>query len=62
MSPSSTDSTYRSWYVKAATPPKDITILVDTSAKMEGKLLDVAKDVAHLLVKTANPNDQVGSN
>ena len=59
VTPLFTDSTYRPWYVNAATPPKDIVILVDTSAKTQGKLLDVAKDVARLLVQTANPQDQV---
>ncbi|KAI0233331.1 hypothetical protein LSAT2_016413 [Lamellibrachia satsuma] len=49
----------RPWYVNAVTPPKDIVILVDTSTAMKTKKLDVAKDIAHLLVQTANPNDQL---
>ena len=51
---------FSTWYVQTATPPKDIVILIDTSAAMLWKdKLSLAKDVAILLVKTANPYDEV---
>jgi len=51
---------FSTWYVIAATPPKDIVILIDTSAAMLwNNKLSLAKDIAMLLIKTANPYDEV---
>ena len=51
----------RPWYTNVCTPPKDIVILVDTSAAMKWKKIKVAKTIAHLLVQGANQNDKVVS-
>ena len=48
----------RPWYANAGTLPKDIVILIDTSAAMKRKLI-YAKEIARLLLQTANRNDQV---
>ena len=48
----------RPWYANAGTQPKDIVILIDTSAAMKGKLI-YAKEIARLLLQTANRNDEV---
>jgi len=48
----------RNYYTNAATPPKDIVVLIDTSSRMVDKLPD-AKAIANLILQTANRNDQV---
>ena len=48
----------RSWYSNAASPPKDIVVLIDSSSRMKYRLPD-AKAVASLILQTANRNDQV---
>ncbi|KAI0222835.1 VWFA and cache domain-containing protein 1 [Lamellibrachia satsuma] len=49
----------RPWYTNVCTSPKDIVILVDTSAAMKWTKIKVAKTIAHLLVQGANQNDKV---
>jgi len=48
----------RRWYTDVIAPPKDFVLLVDKSADMAEKL-STAKDVAKLLIRTANSRDSV---
>jgi len=48
----------RSWYIAVATIQKDIVIAIDLSAGMQ-RFLAIAKILAHLLVATTQPNDNV---
>jgi len=50
---------FRPWYVQAATPPKRIVYLIDTSGAVSTRFLNVAKRIMFLFLKMSNPNDQV---
>ncbi|XP_034475779.1 voltage-dependent calcium channel subunit alpha-2/delta-3 [Drosophila innubila] len=53
------DCRLRSWYMEAATSPKDIVILMDTSGSMLGQRLDIAKHVVNTILDTLGTNDFV---
>ncbi|KAH8398224.1 hypothetical protein KR222_006390, partial [Zaprionus bogoriensis] len=53
------DCRFRSWYIEAATSPKDIIILMDTSGSMLGQRLDIARHVAKTILDTLGSNDFV---
>lgn len=53
------DCRLRSWYMEAATSPKDIIILMDTSGSMLGQRLDIAKHVVNTILDTLGTNDFV---
>lgn len=47
------------WYVGAATSPKDIIILVDSSGSMTGERSELAKGVISAILDTLSNNDFV---
>ncbi|KRF79596.1 voltage-dependent calcium channel subunit alpha-2/delta-3 isoform X3 [Drosophila virilis] len=53
------DCRLRSWYMEAATSPKDIIILMDGSGSMLGQRLDIAKHVVNTILDTLGTNDFV---
>ncbi|XP_043644313.1 voltage-dependent calcium channel subunit alpha-2/delta-3 isoform X2 [Drosophila teissieri] len=53
------DCRLRSWYMEAATSPKDIVILMDGSGSMLGQRLDIAKHVVKTILDTLGTNDFV---
>ncbi|XP_060654964.1 LOW QUALITY PROTEIN: voltage-dependent calcium channel subunit alpha-2/delta-3 [Drosophila nasuta] len=53
------DCRFRSWYMEAATSPKDIIILLDKSGSMLGQRLDIAKHVVNTILDTLGTNDFV---
>lgn len=53
------DCRLRSWYMEAATSPKDIIILLDSSGSMKGQRLDIAKKVVNTILDTLGTNDFV---
>ncbi|XP_017069112.1 voltage-dependent calcium channel subunit alpha-2/delta-3 isoform X6 [Drosophila eugracilis] len=53
------DCRLRSWYMEAATSPKDIVILLDGSGSMWGQRLDIAKHVVNTILDTLGTNDFV---
>lgn len=53
------DCRLRSWYIEAATGPKDIVILMDTSGSMTGQRKDIARHVVHNILDTLGTNDYV---
>nr|XP_036670110.1 voltage-dependent calcium channel subunit alpha-2/delta-3 isoform X2 [Drosophila suzukii] len=53
------DCRLRSWYMEAATSPKDIVILMDGSGSMLGQRLDIAKHVVNTILDTLGTNDFV---
>lgn len=53
------DCRLRSWYMEAATSPKDIIILMDGSGSMMGQRLDIAKHVVNTILDTLGTNDFV---
>ncbi|XP_055909802.1 voltage-dependent calcium channel subunit alpha-2/delta-3 isoform X2 [Eupeodes corollae] len=53
------DCRLRSWFIEAATSPKDIVILMDSSGSMKGQRLDIAKHVVRTILDTLGPNDFV---
>lgn len=48
--------TYREWYTSAASPPKDVVIIIFVDAEHN---LPAAKVVAKLLIRMSNLQDQV---
>ncbi|KAI0218234.1 VWFA and cache domain-containing protein 1 [Lamellibrachia satsuma] len=52
------DPRLKRWYTDVIAPPKDFVLLVDKSADMAEKL-STAKDVAKLLIRTANSRDSI---
>jgi len=53
------DCRTRSWYIEAATSPKDILILMDTSGSMTGIRREIAKHVINNILDTLGNNDFV---
>ncbi|XP_049638991.1 voltage-dependent calcium channel subunit alpha-2/delta-4 [Suncus etruscus] len=53
------DCRNRGWYIQAATSPKDIVILVDTSGSMKGLRIAIAKHTITTILDTLGENDFV---
>ncbi|KAM7358603.1 voltage-dependent calcium channel subunit straightjacket isoform 2-T2 [Cochliomyia hominivorax] len=53
------DCRLRSWFMEAATSPKDVIILLDGSGSMTGQRLDIAKHVVNTILDTLGTNDFV---
>ncbi|XP_065173091.1 voltage-dependent calcium channel subunit alpha-2/delta-3 isoform X3 [Atheta coriaria] len=53
------DCRMRSWYVEAASSPKDIVILIDRSGSMTGMRREIAKHVVNNILDTLGNNDYV---
>ncbi|XP_071450777.1 voltage-dependent calcium channel subunit alpha-2/delta-3 isoform X1 [Hetaerina americana] len=53
------DCRTRSWYIEAATSPKDIVVLVDFSGSMTGMRKEVARHVVSNILDTLGNNDYV---
>uniref|UniRef100_A0A8C4LJR1 Calcium voltage-gated channel auxiliary subunit alpha2delta 4 n=1 Tax=Equus asinus asinus TaxID=83772 RepID=A0A8C4LJR1_EQUAS len=53
------DCRNRGWYIQAATSPKDIVIVVDTSGSMKGLRMTIAKHTITTILDTLGENDFV---
>uniref|UniRef100_A0AAA9TRF4 Calcium voltage-gated channel auxiliary subunit alpha2delta 4 n=1 Tax=Bos taurus TaxID=9913 RepID=A0AAA9TRF4_BOVIN len=53
------DCRNRGWYIQAATSPKDIVIVVDTSGSMKGLRMTIAKHTVSTILDTLGENDFV---
>ncbi|XP_050730023.1 voltage-dependent calcium channel subunit alpha-2/delta-3-like isoform X15 [Eriocheir sinensis] len=53
------DARLRSWYIQAASSPKDMVILLDVSGSMTGLRREIAKHVVLNILETLNENDFV---
>ncbi|XP_037703242.1 voltage-dependent calcium channel subunit alpha-2/delta-4 [Choloepus didactylus] len=53
------DCRNRGWYIQAATSPKDIVIVVDTSGSMKGLRMAIAKHTISTILDTLGENDFV---
>ncbi|XP_054433169.1 voltage-dependent calcium channel subunit alpha-2/delta-4 [Pteronotus mesoamericanus] len=53
------DCRNRGWYIQAATSPKDVVIVVDTSGSMKGLRMTIAKHTISTILDTLGENDFV---
>ncbi|TKC45811.1 hypothetical protein EI555_021314, partial [Monodon monoceros] len=53
------DCRSRGWYIQAATSPKDIVIVMDTSGSMKGLRMAIAKHTVSTILDTLGENDFV---
>ncbi|KAI4586196.1 hypothetical protein MJG53_003983 [Ovis ammon polii x Ovis aries] len=53
------DCRNRGWYIQAATSPKDIVIVMDTSGSMKGLRMTIAKHTVSTILDTLGENDFV---
>ncbi|KAM7116079.1 LOW QUALITY PROTEIN: voltage-dependent calcium channel subunit alpha-2/delta-4 [Molossus nigricans] len=53
------DCRNRGWYIQAATSPKDVVIVVDTSGSMKGLRMTIAKHTITTILDTLGENDFV---
>ncbi|XP_016080291.1 PREDICTED: voltage-dependent calcium channel subunit alpha-2/delta-4 [Miniopterus natalensis] len=53
------DCRNRGWYIQAATSPKDVVIVVDTSGSMKGLRMAIAKHTIATILDTLGENDFV---
>ncbi|EPQ07577.1 Voltage-dependent calcium channel subunit alpha-2/delta-4 [Myotis brandtii] len=53
------DCRNRGWYIQAATSPKDVVIVVDTSGSMKGLRMAIAKHTISTILDTLGENDFV---
>ncbi|KAL3852948.1 hypothetical protein ACJMK2_016553, partial [Sinanodonta woodiana] len=51
------DCRMRSWYLQAATCPKNVVILVDTSGSMKGLRMEIARSTIHEIIDTLTDDD-----
>ncbi|KAL5015024.1 hypothetical protein ScPMuIL_009294, partial [Solemya velum] len=51
------DCRMRNWYIKAATSPKNILILVDTSGSMKGLRMEIARSTISTILDTLSDDD-----
>ena len=58
--PDSYDPRFRPWYSNAATGPKNVILVIDTSGSMSGSRLSLAKSAAIKVLGTLNDYDYVG--
>jgi hypothetical protein len=54
------DPRVRPWYVAASSGPKNVIMVLDTSASMQGVRLDLMKEAAKRVVSTLTVGDRVG--
>ncbi|CAG0883373.1 unnamed protein product [Darwinula stevensoni] len=55
--PDEFDSRLRPWYIRAATSPKEMIILIDESGSMTGQRSEIARHVVRTILETLNEDD-----